>query len=91
MSDWAGLGELVLFRHVLMVTSGPGTRSIGLAGLDARFDPGKVNHSIYLTDATGRVHRAKYPHLHPATDDQQRFDEEAVRDFTVAIPNRRRG
>ncbi|MET9720316.1 hypothetical protein ABZZ46_33635 [Streptomyces rochei] len=83
----SGLGELVLFRHVLMVTSGPGTRSIELAGLDARFDLGKTNHSIYLTAATGRVHRAKYPHLLPATDDQQRFDEEAVRDFTVAIQN----
>lgn len=83
----AGLGELVLFQHVLVVTSGPGTRSIALAGLDARFDTGQTNHSIYLTEVTGRVHRAKYPHLHPATDDQQRFDEEAVRDFTVAIQN----
>jgi hypothetical protein len=33
------------------------------------------------------VHRAKYPHVLPAADDQQRFDEEAVRDFTVAIQN----
>ncbi|WP_371100695.1 hypothetical protein [Streptomyces sp. PU_AKi4] len=82
-----GLGELVLFRHVLMVTSRAGERSIELAGLDARFDTGKTNHSIYLTEATGRVHRAKYPHLLPAPDDQQRFDEEAVRDFTVAIQN----
>ncbi|MGV9503064.1 hypothetical protein ACWDQ0_32795 [Streptomyces sp. NPDC003642] len=81
------LGELVLFKHALMVTSGPATRSIELAGLDARFDTGRTNHSIYLTDATGRVHRAKYPHVLPATDDQYRFDEEAVRDFTVAIQN----
>ncbi|MFF4402504.1 hypothetical protein [Streptomyces sp. NPDC001480] len=81
------LGELALFQHVLVVTSGPATRSIELAGLDARFDTGKTNHSIYLTDVTGRVHRAKYPHLLPAMDDHQRFDEEAVRDFTVAIQN----
>ncbi|MGW5636301.1 hypothetical protein [Streptomyces sp. NPDC003832] len=81
------LGELVLFQHSLMVTSGPATRSIELAGLDARFDTGRTNHSIYLTDAGGRVHRAKYPHLPPAADDQQRFDEEAVRDFTVTIQN----
>ncbi|MEU0414501.1 hypothetical protein ABZ307_42965 [Streptomyces griseorubiginosus] len=82
-----GLGELALFQHILIVSSGPATRSIELAGLDARFDTGRTNHSIYLTDATGRVHRAKYPHLPPAPDDQQRFDEEAVRDFTVAIQN----
>lgn len=83
----SSLGELVLFQHALMVTSGPAARSIELAGLDARFDTGRMNHSIYLTDASGRVHRAKYPHLLPATDDDQRFDEEAVRDFTVAIQN----
>lgn len=81
------LGELVLFQHVLVVTSGPGTRSIELAGLDARFDTGQTNHSIYLTDVAGRVHRAKYPHHQPAMPDQQRFDEEAVRDFTVAVQN----
>ncbi|MEE4597410.1 hypothetical protein V2J94_36975 [Streptomyces sp. DSM 41524] len=81
------LGELVLFQHILVVTSAPATRSIELAGLDARFDTGQTNHSIYLTDTAGRVHRAKYPHGVPATDDQQRFDEEAVRDFTVAIQN----
>ncbi|MEH0612353.1 hypothetical protein [Streptomyces scabiei] len=81
------LGELVLFQHILVVTSGPATRSIELAGLDARFDTGRTNHSIYLTDTAGRVHRAKYPHASPAADDQQRFDEEAVRDFTVAIQN----
>ncbi|MBZ6135442.1 hypothetical protein [Streptomyces olivaceus] len=81
------LGELVLFQHVLVVTSAPATRSIDLAGLDARFDTGRTNHSIYLTDVTGRVHRAKYPHMIPASDDQHRFDEEAVRDFTVAIQN----
>ncbi|MFS8204692.1 hypothetical protein ACLVWQ_39215 [Streptomyces sp. CWNU-52B] len=69
------------------MTSGPATRSIELAGLDARFDTGRTNHSIYLTDTAGRVHRAKYPHASPAADDQQRFDEEAVRDFTVAIQN----
>ncbi|MET7608239.1 hypothetical protein [Streptomyces avermitilis] len=80
------LGELVLFQHVLVVTSGPGTRSIELAGLDARFDTGQTNHSIYLTDVAGRVHR-KYPHHQPAIPDQQRFDEEAVRDFTVAVQN----
>ncbi|MFJ3799897.1 hypothetical protein ACIPSJ_26885 [Streptomyces sp. NPDC090088] len=81
------LGELVLFQHVLVVTSGSATYSIELAGLDARFDTGRTNHSIYLTDVTGRVHRAKYPHILPAADDQQRFDEESVRDFTVAIQN----
>ncbi|WP_330310427.1 MULTISPECIES: hypothetical protein [unclassified Streptomyces] len=81
------LGKLVLFQHVLVVTSGPGTRSIELAGLDARFDTGQTNHSIYLTDVAGRVHRAKYPHHQPAMPDQQRFDEEAVRDFTVAVQN----
>ncbi|MFJ1610401.1 hypothetical protein ACIOHS_44920 [Streptomyces sp. NPDC088253] len=81
------LGELVLFQHVLVVTSGPGTRSIELAGLDARFETGQTNHSIYLTDVAGRVHRAKYPHHQPAMPDQQRFDEEAVRDFTVAVQN----
>lgn len=82
-----GLGELVLFRHVLVVTTVSGTRSIELAGLDARFDPGQKNHSIYLTEATGRVHRAKYPHALPASETQQRFDEDAVRDFAVAIQN----
>ncbi|MFG2426048.1 hypothetical protein ACGFWD_44720 [Streptomyces sp. NPDC048448] len=82
-----GLGELVLFKHTRVVTSTTGTRSIELAGLDARFDPGQKNHSIYLTDATGRVHWAKYPHALPATETQQRFDEDAVRDFAVAIQN----
>lgn len=81
------LGKLVLFQHVLMVTSGPAPRSIELAGLDVRFDTGRTNHSIYLTDPIGRVYRAKCPHLLPAVDDDQRFDEEAVRDFTVAIQN----
>jgi outer membrane translocation and assembly module TamA len=82
-----GLGELVLFEHILVVTSETGTRSIWLAGLDARFDTGRANHSIYLTDVTGRVHRAKYPHLPSPADDQQRFNEDAVRDFAVAIQN----
>ncbi|MGW6890389.1 hypothetical protein ACWGKK_36525 [Streptomyces chartreusis] len=82
-----GLGELVLFKHILVVTSGAKTRSIELAGLDVRFDTGRTNHSIYLTDVTGRVFRAKYPHVLPAMDDQQRFDEDAVRDFAVAIQN----
>lgn len=82
-----GLGELVLFKHLILVTSSTGTRSIPLAGLDARFDTGQRNHSIYLTEATGRVHRAKYPHFLTVMDDQQEFDEDAVRDFAVAIQN----
>ncbi|MCW8102643.1 hypothetical protein [Streptomyces tauricus] len=83
----SGLGELVLFRHLLVVTSETGTRSVPLAALDVRFDMGQRNHSIYLTEASGRVHRAAYPHLLPATDDQQQFDEDTVRDFAVAIQN----
>lgn len=82
-----GLGELVLFKHILVVTSATGARSIPLAGLNIRCDTGQRNHSIYLTEATGRVHRAAYPHRLPALDDQQRFDEDAVRDFAVAIQN----
>ncbi|MFJ8010613.1 hypothetical protein [Streptomyces fagopyri] len=82
-----GLGELVLFKHTLTVTSATGARSIALAGLDVRFDTGQKNHSIYLTEATGHVHRAKYPHLHTGLDDQPRFDEDAVRDFAVTIQN----
>ncbi|MHC3455722.1 hypothetical protein [Streptomyces prasinus] len=81
------LGELALFKHFIVVTSTTGTRSIPLDGLDVRFETGQINHSIYLTEATGRVHRAKYPHLLPAMDDQQKFDEDAVRDFAVAIQN----
>jgi hypothetical protein len=83
-----GLGELILFQHVLVVASGTSARAMELAGLDARFDTGKTHHSIYLIEATGRVHRATYRHLVPeSTDDLPQFDEEAVRDFAVAIQN----
>ncbi|MFF8589694.1 hypothetical protein [Streptomyces althioticus] len=82
-----GLGELTLFQHILVVTAGASARSMELAGLDARFDTGKTHHSIYLVEATGRVYRATYRHLVPATDDLPQFDEEAVRDFAVAIQN----
>ncbi|WP_329317901.1 hypothetical protein OIE77_42390 [Streptomyces sp. NBC_01715] len=84
----AGLGELVLFEHLVVVTSGTGSRSIELAGLDVRFEMGQKNHSIYLIDATGQVHRAKYPHHPPVADPLvQRFDEDEVRDFAVSIQN----
>ncbi|MEU1320770.1 hypothetical protein [Streptomyces tibetensis] len=83
----AGLGELVLFEHVLVVKSATASRSIELAGLSVRFETGRKNHSVYLTEATGQVYRARYPHVAPATDDQQQYDEDAVRDFAVAIEN----
>ncbi|MEU5771503.1 hypothetical protein ABZ782_36960 [Streptomyces asoensis] len=82
------LGELILCEHLLVVKSANGTRSIHLAGLDVRFEMGQRNHSIYCTDAAGQVHRAKYPHQPSAADPQeQRFDEDRVRDFAVAIQN----
>ncbi|MEU9979559.1 hypothetical protein [Streptomyces sp. NPDC051014] len=83
-----GLGELVLFTHLVMVRSDTTTHPIELAGLDARFELGQQNYSVYLTDAAGHVHRAKYPHR-PAPDAllAERFDEDRVRDFVVAIQN----
>ncbi|MGW3938394.1 hypothetical protein [Streptomyces phaeochromogenes] len=85
-----GLGELILFRHRLVVKSisGTGTRSIELADLDAQFDRGEKNYYIYCTDATGRIYRADYPHSPAAIEAQEeRFDENRVRDFAMAIKN----
>jgi hypothetical protein len=83
------LGELTLFRHRLVIRTSAGTtRAIGLADLEVRFEPGRFNHSVYCVDATGRVHRARYPHSPPATDpDEPRYDEDRVRDFTVTVQN----
>ncbi|CAM5608406.1 hypothetical protein [Streptomyces fumanus] len=82
------LGELTLFRHRLVIRTSTGTRTIGLADLEVRFEPGRLNHSVYCTDATGRVHRAKYPHSPPATDPSEpRYDEDRVRDFAVTVQN----
>ncbi|MFE5973718.1 hypothetical protein ACFQ64_16355 [Streptomyces sp. NPDC056460] len=82
------LGELVLFQHVLVVQSLSVTRSIALAGLEVRFEPGRKNYSVYCTDADGHVHRAKYPHLPSAPEsDEDLFDEDQVRDFAVMIQN----
>ncbi|MGW9068008.1 hypothetical protein ACWGQT_00955 [Streptomyces yangpuensis] len=82
------LGELTLFQHVLVVQSPSRTRSIALAGMEVRFEPGQRNYSVYCTDADGHVHRAKYPHLPSSPgSDEQLFDEEQVRDFAVTIQN----
>lgn len=81
------LGELVLFERVVMVNSAVGSRSVELAGLDVRFEAGQQVHSIYLTDATGRVHRAKFSLQAPADSDQEYFDEVTVGDFAVLIQN----
>ncbi|MEW5655225.1 hypothetical protein ABGT92_07775 [Streptomyces cinereoruber] len=82
------LGELTLFQRVLVVESATGSRSIAVASLDVRFEPGSKNHSVYCTDASGEVYRAKYPHHPPAPDlEEQRFDEDQVRDFVVKIQN----
>ncbi|MFB6876325.1 hypothetical protein [Streptomyces sp. NPDC056323] len=82
------LGELALFQHVLVVQSPSGTRSIALAGMEVRFEPGQKNYSVYCTDADGHVYRAKYPHLPSSPEsDEQLFDEDQVRDFAVTIQN----
>ncbi|MFB7864791.1 hypothetical protein [Streptomyces sp. NPDC056069] len=82
------LGELVLFQHVLVVQSPSRTRSIALAGMKVRFEPGQRNYSVYCTDADGHVHRAKYPHVPSSPEsDEQLFDEDQVRDFAVTIEN----
>jgi hypothetical protein len=83
-----GLGELTLYTHRVVIQNGAKTRSVDLAGLDAEFDPGKPNHSVYITDATGHVHRARYQHV-PTSDSSpdQLFDEDRIRDFVVAIQN----
>ncbi|MFI1280928.1 hypothetical protein ACH4U5_09210 [Streptomyces sp. NPDC020858] len=82
------LGKLVLFRHVLLVQSPSGTRSIALAGMEVRFELGQKNYSVYCTDADGHVYRAKYPHRHSSPEDgEQLFDEDQVRDFAVTIQN----
>ncbi|MGW2305875.1 hypothetical protein [Streptomyces sp. NPDC001809] len=82
------LGELVLYRHVLLVQSLSVTRSIDLAGMEVRFESGRKNYSVYCTDADGHVYRAKYPHLPSSPEsDEQLFDEDQVRDFAVTIQN----
>ncbi|NML54804.1 hypothetical protein HHL19_18620 [Streptomyces sp. R302] len=82
------LGELDLFQHVLVVRSASGTRSIALAGMKVRFEPGLKIHSVYCTDADGHVHRAKYPHLASSPGSEaELFDEDRVRDFAVVIEN----
>lgn len=80
-------GELTLFQHVLVVETQRGTRSMALAGLDVRFETGQKNYSIYLTEVTGQVYRAKYPHHLPVAEGHQQFDEDDVRDFAVSIAN----
>ncbi|CAM5655631.1 MULTISPECIES: hypothetical protein [Streptomyces] len=81
------LGELTLFEHIVLVESADERKPIPLAELDVRFDTGQRNHSVYLTQPDQQVHRAKYPH-YPATEEQeQRFDEDQVRDFAVRIQN----
>ncbi|MEU3600916.1 hypothetical protein ABZ714_19660 [Streptomyces sp. NPDC006798] len=81
------LGELDLFQHVVMVNSAVGSRAFELAGLHVRFEPGRKVHSIYLTDAAGRVHRAKYSLQTPAGPDEEQFDEVTVGDFAVLVQN----
>ncbi|MGX9891613.1 hypothetical protein, partial [Streptomyces sp. NPDC002276] len=84
----AQLGELILFQHLVVVKSASRSRPIELVGLDVRFEAGQTNHSLYLTDASGQVYRAKFPR-HPSSVDSQEqwFDEEQVRDFEVDIRN----
>ncbi|MDQ0771607.1 multidrug efflux pump subunit AcrA (membrane-fusion protein) [Streptomyces aurantiacus] len=83
-----GLGELTLYTHRVVIQNGAKTRSVDLAGLNADFDPGKLNHSVYVKDATGHVHRARYQHV-PTADSSpdQLFDEDRIRDFVVTIQN----
>ncbi|MFD5454637.1 hypothetical protein [Streptomyces olivaceus] len=80
------LGSLTLFRHCLEVKSGSLTHSVELAGMEVRFDSGHKHHYLYCTDSSGHPHQAKYPHLPAPPDTQeQRFDEDMVRDFMVKI------
>ncbi|MEU8351360.1 hypothetical protein [Streptomyces sp. NPDC048845] len=82
------LGELVLHEHVLLVDSPTEKRRVDLIGLQVRFEAGQRNHSIYLTQSDGRVHRAKYSRHLPVEDGGvQHFDEDRVRDFAVDIQN----
>ncbi|MGW1130765.1 hypothetical protein [Streptomyces griseoluteus] len=80
------LGELTLYEHMLVKQPPTGAaRTLQLAALRVRFEPGDSAYYLYVLEADGTPERTNYARRTGEGEEAKSFTEDRVRDFADAV------